>query len=67
MEEYKLGGFYWVVLAAPIGTSPPTIARFDGRRWWAAGYSTGFKPSEVEVISDRLEPPVRFEVETVPG
>ena len=54
-------GYYWIVTD---WSSTLRIARFDGARWWG---EVGHVLGEVEAVSDRLEPPVRFEVETVPG
>lgn len=55
-------GYYWVITN---WRRAPFVARFDGKAWW--GETGRISDEKVEAVSDRLEPPVRFEVETVPG
>jgi hypothetical protein len=61
--ENKVGN-YWVLVD---GGTHPRVAIWDGVFWWVAGFAGRFEKGAIEVISDRLKPPARFEIETIPG
>lgn len=52
-------GFYWIDVKRPRHRSGVQVARREGLVWWCFGWAGCLRHEDVEVLSDRLEPPKR--------